>query len=248
MTDRRDPYLETFDDGPGGWHGAVTPDRVETPEIEDGVLISRSPWWVDYNHAPPGGGYLHLLAYLHTHAKFVDETSIARLGRNRFVDSGYSRDMRNARLTARLRGDVDLQGAQLLILAQADVPGTRTNFVLTGQPFKITPEWSEQTVTLKPDPDQWLCLGSRHDRTDLYGIGDIGDALRDLNVDIIFVLFPLTIVPLNQITDSHWTRADEDYAVDRSRLPSGVFMLDTVRIDYPSPLQGEGAGEQEKAV
>ena len=25
--------------------------------ICDGVAVSRSPWWVDYNHAPPGGGY-----------------------------------------------------------------------------------------------------------------------------------------------------------------------------------------------
>ena len=42
--------------------------------IVDGALHCSSPWWVDYNHAPPGqptfpgvrveGSYLHLLAGL----------------------------------------------------------------------------------------------------------------------------------------------------------------------------------------
>ena len=49
-------YVEDFDDGPGGWAG-----HQKALEIENGVAISRSPWWVDPNHAPPGGGYLHLL-------------------------------------------------------------------------------------------------------------------------------------------------------------------------------------------
>ena len=25
------------------------------------VGTTRSPWWIDYNHAPPGAGYLHML-------------------------------------------------------------------------------------------------------------------------------------------------------------------------------------------
>ena len=52
-------YVTTFDDGPGGWVG-----RKVALEVADGIAISRSPWWVDANHAPPGGGYLHLLYIL----------------------------------------------------------------------------------------------------------------------------------------------------------------------------------------
>ena len=62
-------YNESFADGPGGWiecfrNGA---DGVRSHKrAEDGALISQSPLWVDYNHALPGGGYLHLLFCLHT--------------------------------------------------------------------------------------------------------------------------------------------------------------------------------------
>jgi hypothetical protein len=129
---------------------------------------------------------------------------------------------------------VDLKGAELLLLAQADIPGTRANFVLTGQPFHITPEWCEQTVCLTPDPGQWTCLGSRHDTTDLYGCGNIADALHDLNVDIIFCLFPLTIVPAEEVENPHTLRAGLDYAMDRRCLPSGVVMFDTIKIEYAS--------------
>ncbi len=227
----RPTYLETFDDGPGGW--LAWDGRSTRSDIQSGVLIARSPWWVDYNHAPPGGGYLHLLAALHTHPAFVTDETRALVGENRFVAGGYSRDFTKARLTVRLRGDVALQGSQLTLLAQADVPGTRTNWVLTGQPLTVTREWSEQTLTLTPDPAQWTCLGSRHDRTDLYGEGPIEAVLADLNCDIILVLFPLTIVPLTPVEDIHRLRAGLDYPVDPVYLPHGVVLFDTVQIEYP---------------
>ena len=103
----------------------------------------------------------------------------------------------------------------------------------TGQPLRVTKEWGEQTLVLEPDPAQWTCLGSRHDRTDLYGDGEIVDVLRDTNVDLIFVLFPLNIVPTEAVADLHHSRAEADYQPDRRYLPDGVLMLDTVRIDYP---------------
>lgn len=55
-------YVETFDHGPGGWFGWVS--NLEGPkrlERTSSALVSRSPWWIDYNHAPPGAGYLHIL-------------------------------------------------------------------------------------------------------------------------------------------------------------------------------------------
>ena len=35
-------YVETFDEGPGGWFGRNLP-----LEVKDGVATSRSPWWID---------------------------------------------------------------------------------------------------------------------------------------------------------------------------------------------------------
>ena len=223
---RRTPYVETFDDGPGGWAAwGLGGDTL--PEVRNGILFTRSPWRVDANHAPPGAGYLHLLAFLRTRADVLRVP-----GPNRFVDGEYSRDLTNARITVRLRGEVDLRGTRLLLLAQADVPGTRTNFVLTGQPFQVTPEWSESTVTLTPDPAHWVCLGARHDRTQVYGQGRIDQVLRDLNVDIDFVLFPLRVVPTQPVDDVDLRLPHRDYEADRRYLPEGEIQFDTVRIDY----------------
>jgi len=49
--DRRSPYVETFDDGPGGWFAWRPATRMPSPleecsippEIQAGVLVSRSP-------------------------------------------------------------------------------------------------------------------------------------------------------------------------------------------------------------
>jgi hypothetical protein len=221
------PYVEDFDEGPGGWLGWGEQGGF-LPEIRDSALVSRSPWWVDANHAPPGAGYLHLLAALHTHYRFVP--AIARP--HRFVEDGYSRDFTDARLTLRMRGEVDRRGAQLLLLVQADVPGTRTNFALTGQPIPIARDWQETTLTLAPDPDQCLCLGSHRDHTDLYGEGDIADVLRDVNCDIILVLFPLTIVPRTPVGDVDALRPYRDYEPDPRLLPSGDVWLDSIRLEY----------------
>lgn len=241
-------YDESFDDGPGGW---VADLRSPLP-VWDGVAYCYSPWSVDANHAPPGAGYLHLLMYLATHTRSMGLLDAKRRVVNRFVENGYSTDLRHAKLTVRLRGTMDfagplcnnhtpvpqpdLGGARLQLLVQAQVEGpprTTANFVLTGQPFRITPDWSEQTVKLVPDPEQWTCLGARHDLTDVYGYGDIAEVLRDVNVDIIFVLFPLTIVPIGKVKDIHSQWAAKDYKVDMQYLPKGLVMFDAVRIEYP---------------
>ena len=240
-------YTETFDDGPGGW---VADLRSPLP-VWDGVAYCYSPWSVDANHAPPGAGYLHLLMYLVTHGKSLSFLDAELCGVNHFVENGYSTNLTNAKLTIRLRGTMglagplcndhtpvlqpDRSGVQLLLLVQAQVDGpprTTANFILTGQPFKITPDWSEQTVQLAPDPRQWMCLGTRHDLTDVYGYGDIAEALRDVNIDIIFVLFPLTIVPIGAVENIHRQWAARDYKVDMQYLPKGLVMFDTVQIEY----------------
>ncbi len=228
-------YLETFDDGPGGWYG----DRRFALPVWDGIAYCYSPWWTDANHAPPGAGYLHLLLWTYTNkAHYQVEDDYTRLlpyRYSRFAEEGHSRNLTNAKLTVRLRGDGDFKGAQMLFLVQAKTDKTTVNSALTGQPFKITRDWSEQTVTLAPDPQQWTCLGARHDMQDEYGCDDIDKVLADVNLDIIFILFPLKVVPAGvDLQDIHTPRAVQDYPVDQQYLPKGLIMLDTIKIEYPN--------------
>jgi len=227
-------YVETFDSGPGGWLA----DRYYTLPVWDGVAYCYSPWWTDANHAPPGAGYLHMLMWLYTHKKRYqnDDEYTRRLPYcySRFAEEGFSRNLTDAKLTARLRGDGDFKGAQLLFLVQATTDKTTANFALTGQPFKITREWSQQTVTLTPNPKEWTCLGARHDMQNLYGCDDIAKVLADVNLDIMFILFPVKVVPAcGDIKDINTLRAVKDYPVDQQNLPKGLIMFDTVRIEYP---------------
>src|SRR5207247_10663057 len=146
-------------------------------------------------------------------------------------DGGFPTDFTNARLTARLKGELKARGAELVLLAQAKVGSLWLNHVLMAQPFRVTTDWSEQTITLAPDTAQWTCLGSRHDRVDVYGWGEIGDVLRGLNGDIIFVLHPLDVVPAAPISgEPHRLKAGAGYAVGTSRLPSGSVTRDRGRI------------------
>jgi len=240
-------YVERFEDGPGGWLGWAGPLQPVRPDMDGSALVSRGPWGVDANHAPPGGGYLHLLFILHTffppEFPAVYGDVLATCGKNRFVEDGFSRDLRNARIHVRMRGEVDARGAQLVLLAQAntarDARGEAdwdhphvVNQVLAAQPLAITPQWSEQSITLVPNQAQWVQLGSRHDQ--VYSEGPIEDVLSDVNVDLICVFFPLDVQPLSPIDgDPHVLFAGRDYEIDRARLPKGYVMMDEVRIGRP---------------
>lgn len=220
------PYVETFDDGPGGW-AAWLRQKVNVPlEITDGVARFALPIGVDVYHAPH---YLSLLTYLHTR-----DDRVTDLGRpNRFVDEGFSRNLTDVTVTIRVRGEVQLRGAQLTVLVQADTNGTRPNYLLVGQHFTVSPEWSTQQVNLVADPAQWLCLMPRHDRADTYGWGPIADVLADVNVDMILVLHPLVVVPEEPTDEVHRLRAQEDYQLDERHLPQGWIEIDEIRFDYP---------------
>jgi len=225
---RRTLYEETFDDGPGGWCGWREHGKNVLLERQDGILTSRSPWGVDSNHAHPGGGYLSLIAFLYT---AVPGPAFA--GPNRFFADGYSRDLTNARVTLRMRGSVRQRGAEVTILVQAQAGAILANCILTGQSFQVTPDWSEQTIVLAPDPGQWQCIGARHDMQERYGYGDIIEVLKDVNTDIIVVWYPLTIVPLEPTDDMHRRRPVQHYAIDWGYLPDGELQIDTIRIEYP---------------
>jgi hypothetical protein len=228
-------YIETFDDGPGGWFAWAGPSQNMPLQIEDGVAVSRSPWAVDANHAPPGAGYLHLLYVLPT-ARLTQIPRETRefSGPNRFVEGGFPIDFTNATITVRIKGKVESRGAKLVLLAQGNVGDRTINYILTGQPLEVTPDWSRQSLTLRPDLREWTCLGARHDMLDFYGWEDIAAVLQNVDVDLIFVFFMPDVVPSPPMDgDHHRLRPQRHYPIDETRLPEGVVMLDEVRIEFP---------------
>lgn len=232
-------YTETFDTGSNGWLLWFAGGGGPLPSmIRKGALVARSPWGVDFNHAKPGAGYLHLLYCLPMmpRDKYPYERLEPFCGKNRFVDGKYSTNLTNARITTRLKGDVDLKGSRLMLLVQSDVGPIRTNWVLDKQPIPITKRYREHTITVTPDESQWTCLGTRGKGADCdhYGTAPISEAIKDITVNIIFVLFPLDVQPFNKINgDKDELRAGKDYGVNRLLLPEGEVHLDTVTIEWP---------------
>lgn len=236
----RKTYLETFDGDAGGWFGWLGGGG---PILRlgqwNGAVVTRSPWGVDFNHGPPGAGYLHLLMCFITAPadKANFDWTLPYGGVNRFVRDGYSRDFTNVRMTFRVRGNLEKRGAELMLLIQTDVGPVRTNWVLDKQPIAVNKEWTDTTLTLAPDDKQWTCLGTRGPGADCdhYGFAPIADALRDVNVNMILGLFPLNMVPMQpqKEGDLHRLRAGRDYSVDRTALPAGDVWLDTVKFEYP---------------
>ncbi len=226
-------YVETFDQDPGGWYGWINNAAGPKPlEIKDGSVISRSPWWIDYNHAPPGAGYLNLLYMLNTRGRAGEHQREVQ-GENRFIAGQYPTDFTNARMTLQMKGEMIARGAQMVLLCQSYQEGICPGWMLTGKRFEVTREWSEQTVTLTPDEALWTCLGARHDRADFYGKLPLERVLKDVNTNILLVLFPLDIAPMGPIAgDPHILRPEKDYPVWRSRLPEGYVVLDEVRIEF----------------
>jgi hypothetical protein len=197
-------YTETFDDGLGGWFGWTS--NQEGPKRLIGgpsVLTSRSPWWIDYNHAPPGAGYLHMIFCLLTKGAGYGEAYMEAGGQNRFIESNFPTDFRGAQLTVRLRGELENRGAQLVLLVQGAHEGLTTGWAYTGAPIPMDPDWSEHTILLSSEDHRWTCLGSRHDRMKTYGRAALDTVLGDVNSNILFILFPLTVAPIFRSNHLH---------------------------------------------
>jgi hypothetical protein len=243
-------YRHDFCDGPGGWLGwESNAAGAKALVIQDGAAVSSGPWWIDYNHAPPGGGYLNLLFALHTvHGANFPQLYKDLGGLNTFVTGGFPLDFTNARITVEVRGDLTARGAQMVLLAQAKVGNRYQNHVLIWQPIDVKQDWSPTTLRLLPDDSQWVSLGSRHDRTTTYGHGTIRDVLHCLNGDIIFVLYPLDVRPLaSSSNDPHILRAGEDYAANPAYLPEGSVEMRSIQIEFthhgPGDVELAGTGE-----
>lgn len=225
-------YIETFDDGTNGWLG-WDEKGAKTLEVKDSCIISRSPWWIDCNHCFPGAGFLHILFALHTNHKKIDPEPLIKVaGRNRFVDNGFPTDFTNAKITVKIKGEVDLKGSNFFLLVQGKIKNLWVNQIFSGYPVKITRDWSVQSFTLIPDKKLWTQLGSRYDRKDFYGEGPIEQLLADVNGDIIFVLFPLDVVPLDKNVDPYKGWAEKDYSIESERLPCGYVMMDEIKIEF----------------
>lgn len=226
-------YRETFDDGPGGWvrvTGNVDPPAALP--VRAGAIESWGPWWVDYNHAPPGAGYLQLLFCLNTKGPFGEHLKEIG-GRNRFVEGKFPLDFTNARVTARLRGELEAAGTEVRVLIQGSHQGLVSGWVLDAQPMKVEKEYAEQTVTLVPDEKQWVCLGARHGREDMYGRVPLATILGNVNVNLYLLLFPVQPRPMGPLAgDPHRLRAGKDYPIWPSSIAQGYVFLDTIEIEF----------------
>jgi hypothetical protein len=227
-------YVETFDNGPGGWVRVV--DNVMPPAalpVRNGAIWSYGPWWVDYNHAPPGAGYLQLLMCLNTKGPF-GETLKEVGGVNRFVAGGFSRDLTDAVVSVRIKGELEAAGTSVHVLIQGSHDGKVTGWIHTGKTISVTPEYAEQSVRLVPDEAQWTCLGARTGREDFYGRSPLTAILSDVNVNLYLILFPVKPRPMGPISgDPHLLRPGKDYPVWPSSVAQGYVAVDTFRIDWP---------------
>jgi hypothetical protein len=226
-------YLEQFTDGPGGWYGWISnAGGPKSLEWQDHQVTSRSPWWIDYNHAPPGAGYMHMVFSLSTTGP-QGEVYRDIGGTNRFIAERCPTNFTSASMTIRSRGELLAHDSQLVTLIQGNVEGITSGWLCTGRPIRVTESWSEQTISLDADPGIWTPLGVRHDRGDMYGVKPLERVLSDVNVNIMLVLFPLDVAAMGPLDgDPHLLRPERDYPVWRHRLPDGYITLDEVRIDF----------------
>lgn len=227
-------YVEDFDDGPGGWIKVVDNWHVPAPlPVHDSALWSYGPWWVDYNHAPPGGGYLQLLACLNTRGpggEVVREVG----GVNRFALDNFPVNFTNARISIRIRGELEPAGTKVFLLVQGMHEGICSGWVLTGQPINVAPEYTEIKLVAVADERQWTSLGSRHDRRETYGTKPLANVLRNVDVNIYFVIFHLKPRPMGPIKgDPHILRAGRDYPIWPASIAQGYIAIDRIQIEFP---------------
>tara|TARA_B100000941_G_C28379602_1_gene486593 strand:- start:278 stop:520 length:243 start_codon:yes stop_codon:yes gene_type:complete len=74
--------------------------------------------------------------------------------------------------------------------------------------------------------------GSCHDLTNVCGYGDIGEVVRDINVNLILVLFPLTSTLISEMDEIRRQGADKDDKVDMQDLPKSLVIFDMIQIEF----------------
>lgn len=164
--------------------------------VENGNMILESPWWLDNNHAPPGAGYLNLLAftYMGKPTGPADPTSALDLTNGLFVISMKTENL-------------DLKGAQLLFWFQVVSPnGKYTNYALIGAPIyqgSSVMQSNQIYVYLPNDSKMWQCLGSSDARSDTYGCSiSFQDAIKNVNNDFGLIIMPTQSDPTPNLQPS----------------------------------------------
>ena len=124
---------------------------------------------------------------------------------NALVKESFPSDFTDVTITFRLRGELDLRGAQVYFQIWGTVDGISSGYTLTGQPITVTSEWSEQTIRCALDPEQWTAMGGRHDRSEppapypmTYGNQPLEKVLADC-ADVMVVLYPFDVEPMGPV-------------------------------------------------
>ena len=67
-------------------------------------------------------------------------------------------------------------------------------------------------MVLEPATEDWIALGTRHDRGDMYGIKPLEKVLGNVDVNIMLILFPREVSPMGPIDCySHLLRSEREY-------------------------------------
>ena len=80
-------------------------------------------------------------------------------GENRFVKAGYPTDFTNARITLRLRGELEAAGTKFSVLIQGSMDGLVSGWVLTGQTFEVTTGVPQAMASRGGRPKPSYCEG-----------------------------------------------------------------------------------------
>lgn len=210
-------YVAEFAAGPAGWQtvqtllpvGQVPPDALECwtswlelqacivpAPVRAGALFLQSPWWLDENHAPPGGaGHLSLVAWVYVR-DIESRAPPAQL------------DLRGARLKAQMRAaQLDLKEGQMVFWFQTSMPGGRfANFAYTGVPLHLQllepDEFNVIDIELTADPALWTCLGAHESRVDTYGCMPLEEALGCVDIAFGMIVFPVGASPQPELQPS----------------------------------------------
>jgi hypothetical protein len=207
----------TGDIRPVGIYGSgASVSYVENaPRMVEGVqsagAAGGSFWW-DGNHIAPGRGWLHLLMVMWA------EGQTDGLNRPGVIPKGDLRGGKvTMRLrTHNVNGNPGFYLAkktrlafwmQSFVRTAADGEGRFVNLVQvrdliceqmgTQRPMTrggndtwiVSPEWTDVTIPLDPNPDAWICLGARPDKAVSYACAPVGQVLSDFNHNMGVIAF-----------------------------------------------------------
>jgi hypothetical protein len=203
-------------------------------------LFSTGPWWVDANHSNPGYGYLSLVFFCHLQ---LDKRAI-------FDPNLCYPNMHGMKIRGKIRGhNVDLKGSDLVFWFQcySEKIAKNVNYALIGQPLNdklMDGNINEFELNVDIDHyDDWICLGSCHEKRDRYGDLDIRELDLDKPSSMGFILVPIDVKPIWPDECNFRTSmpmnlyAELDWPIDTRSIPTGIIALYELEIDYHSEYQ-----------